>query len=60
MNPLINRFLAVALCTPLLAQAVEPESCKTVRFADDGWIDITSTTADTRSVLNELYYSTQV
>ncbi|WP_271104578.1 choline ABC transporter substrate-binding protein [Pseudomonas tohonis] len=60
MNPLINRFLAVALCTPLLAQAVEPESCKTVRFADVGWTDITATTAVTRYVLTELGYSTQV
>ncbi|MDW3710951.1 MULTISPECIES: choline ABC transporter substrate-binding protein [unclassified Pseudomonas] len=60
MNPFINRFLAVALCTPLLAQAVEPESCKTVRFADVGWTDITATTAVTRYVLTELGYSTQV
>ncbi|MCU9948189.1 choline ABC transporter substrate-binding protein [Pseudomonas solani] len=61
MNPLIPRFLAVALCTPLLAQAaVEPESCKTVRFADVGWTDITVTTAVTRYVLAELGYSTQV
>ncbi len=61
MSPLIPRFLAVALCTPLLAQAaVEPESCKTVRFADVGWTDITVTTAVTRYVLAELGYSTQV
>jgi len=55
-----NCLLALALSTPLLAQAVEPAACDLVRFADVGWTDITVTTAVTRVVLNELGYRTQV
>jgi glycine betaine/proline transport system substrate-binding protein len=55
-----NCLLALALSTPLLAQAVEPAACDLVRFADVGWTDITVTTAVTRLVLNELGYRTQV
>jgi glycine betaine/proline transport system substrate-binding protein len=39
-----------------VAQAADPESCKTVRFADVGWTDITSTTALTSAVLAGLGY----
>ena len=53
-------LLAAALCTPLLAQAVEPAKCGLIRFADVGWTDITVTTAVTRQVLSELGYRTQV
>lgn len=60
MNPRKTWGLAAALCFPLLAQAADPESCSTVRFADVGWTDITVTTAVTRYVLTELGYSTQV
>jgi glycine betaine/proline transport system substrate-binding protein len=40
------------------AFAAEPESCKTVRFADVGWTDITATTATASEVLKALGYST--
>jgi glycine betaine/proline transport system substrate-binding protein len=40
------------------ARAAEPESCKTVRFSDVGWTDITSTTALTTRVLEALGYRT--
>jgi glycine betaine/proline transport system substrate-binding protein len=40
------------------ASAAEPESCKTVRFADVGWTDITATTATASEVLKALGYST--
>ncbi|MEO6118127.1 MAG: choline ABC transporter substrate-binding protein [Methylotenera sp.] len=40
----------------LQAQAAEPASCSTVRFADIGWTDITATTALTSTVLQGLGY----
>ncbi len=52
-------LLAASLCAPLLAQAAEPESCRTVRFADVGWTDITVTTAVTSKVLQTLGYKTK-
>lgn len=39
------------------ARAAEPESCKTVRFADVGWTDITSTTAIASRILEGLGYT---
>ncbi|KFF31948.1 hypothetical protein G039_0329695 [Pseudomonas aeruginosa VRFPA01] len=53
-------LLVVSLCAPLAAQAAEPESCGSVRFADVGWTDITVTTAVTRQVLESLGYKTRV
>ena len=38
------------------AVAAEPDSCKTVRFSDVGWTDITATTAATSRVLEALGY----
>ena len=52
-------LLAASLCAPLMAQAAEPESCRTVRFADVGWTDITVTTAVTSKVLQTLGYKTK-
>ncbi|MBF8780730.1 choline ABC transporter substrate-binding protein [Pseudomonas fulva] len=53
-------LLLVALCAaPLLAQAAEPEQCRTVRFSDVGWTDITVTTAVTSTVLQALGYKTR-
>nr|WP_232230391.1 choline ABC transporter substrate-binding protein [Halomonas sp. 1513] len=42
------------------AQANEPESCSTVRFAEVGWTDITATTAVARELLEGLGYETRV
>ena len=42
------------------AQAAEPESCRTVRFSDVGWTDITSTTAAASLVLQALGYRPDV
>lgn len=42
------------------AHAAEPESCKTVRFADVGWTDIQVTTGATSVVLEALGYEPQV
>ena len=38
------------------AQAADPESCKTVRFSDVGWTDITATTATASVLLKALGY----
>ncbi len=43
-----------------IAQAAEPDSCGTVRFADVGWSDIAATTGTTSAVLKALGYETDV
>ncbi|WP_035485713.1 choline ABC transporter substrate-binding protein [Geminicoccus roseus] len=52
--------LAAATAAAILlagsAQAADSESCKTVRFSDVGWTDITATTALTSVVLEGLGY----
>ncbi|WP_460449035.1 choline ABC transporter substrate-binding protein [Alsobacter sp. SYSU BS001988] len=50
---------AAVLATASLAAAAEPASCKTVRFSDVGWTDITATTAATSLVLQGLGYTTK-
>ena len=50
--------LAGAVLVGGMAVAAEPESCKTVRFSDVGWTDITATTALTSVVLEGLGYQT--
>ncbi len=47
---------AIAGFMALPAFAAEPDSCKTVRFSDVGWTDITATTAATSVVLKALGY----
>ncbi|MFL5336525.1 MAG: choline ABC transporter substrate-binding protein [Geminicoccaceae bacterium] len=50
--------LAGAVLVGGMAIAAEPDSCKTVRFSDVGWTDITATTALTSVVLEGLGYQT--
>ena len=52
----ITAIALTALLTAGTAWAQEAESCKTVRFSDVGWTDITSTTAATTEVLKGLGY----
>ncbi|TYC51468.1 choline ABC transporter substrate-binding protein [Rhodobacterales bacterium] len=52
--------LALGLMLGGTAHAAEPESCKTVRFSDVGWTDITATTAATSVVLEALGYEPDV
>ena len=52
--------LALGLMLSGTALAMEPDSCKTVRFSDVGWTDITATTAATTTVLEALGYGTEV
>jgi len=51
---LFGAVAALALASG--AQAADPASCKTVRFSDVGWTDITATTAATSVVLEGLGY----
>lgn len=53
---------AVAMAAAMAgsAHAAEPESCKTVRFADVGWTDIQVTTGATSVVLEALGYQPEV
>lgn len=51
---------ALAAVVSTGALAAEPDSCKTVHFADVGWTDITATTATTSVVLEALGYSPDV
>ena len=48
-----------SICAPV-AQAAEPASCKTVRFADVGWSDIAATTGLASVVLEGLGYKPTV
>ncbi len=43
-----------------VAFAADAESCKTVKFSDVGWTDITATTATTAVVLKALGYDPQI
>ena len=52
--------LAGALLVANAAVAAEPESCKTVRFSDVGWTDITATTALANVVLEGLGYTPRI
>ncbi len=55
--------LAMGLSSVLSAGAgfaAEAEACKTVRFSDVGWTDITATTAATTVVLDALGYETDI
>ena len=51
--------IAVALSAGTAA-ANDPESCKTVRFSDVGWTDITATTAVSSVLLTALGYEPEV
>lgn len=51
--------LAALLAGTTAPRAAEPDSCKTVRFADVGWTDITATTALTSRILEGLGYETR-
>ncbi|TKT77387.1 choline ABC transporter substrate-binding protein [Aquamicrobium sp. LC103] len=42
------------------ATAAEPDSCKTIRFSDVGWTDITATTATASVIVEALGYQPEV
>jgi glycine betaine/proline transport system substrate-binding protein len=51
---------AVVVMTAGAASAADAESCKTVRFSDVGWTDITATTATASVILSALGYEPTV
>ena len=53
-------FAAILFAGTATVQAADPESCKTVRFADVGWTDIQATTAVAGVVLDALGYEQEV
>jgi glycine betaine/proline transport system substrate-binding protein len=60
MKIILKSALSVAAIVALssgLAMAKDAGSCKTVRFSDVGWTDITATTAATSEVLKGLGYT---
>src|SRR6202161_3281707 len=62
-NALAPVFLACTLIALGLvgpAHAAEEASCRSVRLADIGWTDVTSTTALVANLLTELGYEPQV
>ncbi|SDR25387.1 choline ABC transporter substrate-binding protein [Pseudovibrio sp. Tun.PSC04-5.I4] len=56
----LSTSASVLLLVTGSALAVEAEACKTVRFSDVGWTDITATTATATSVLDTLGYETDI
>ena len=60
MNKTIAFAVAALLAGTAGAFAAEPESCKTVRFSDVGWTDITATTAVASVILEGLGYTPDV
>ena len=53
---MVTLLLATALALPAGAQAADPASCTTVRMADPGWSDITSTNGVAATLLRALGY----
>ncbi|OCW59187.1 choline ABC transporter substrate-binding protein [Hoeflea olei] len=53
-------FAALLVAGAGAAQAADPESCQTVRFADVGWTDIQATTAVAGVLLDALGYEQEV
>ena len=63
LGPAFGAACAIVIAATLPhspASAAEPESCKSVRFSDVGWTDITATTAATTYVLDALGYETDI
>src|SRR5271169_3863835 len=51
---------AIALASSGAARAGDPESCKTVKFSDVGWTDITATTAIAGEIFKGLGYTPKI
>ncbi len=59
IKTLLCTVAAAAVLAPFAtpASAADPASCKTVRFSDVGWTDITATTAVTSAMLKSIGYT---
>jgi glycine betaine/proline transport system substrate-binding protein len=51
---------SVATAAPAAAATADPPSCRTVRFSDVGWTDVTSTTALTAQLLRRIGYTPNI
>ena len=51
---------AIALASSSMVFAGDPDSCKTVRFSDVGWTDITATTAIANEIFKGLGYAPKI
>lgn len=60
MTFLKKSLLLASLVTTTVGYANDAESCKTVRFSDVGWTDITATTAVASTLLTGLGYEADV
>ncbi len=61
--PLLLVALAATIPAPrasAAAQSAEPASCRTVRFSDVGWTDVTATTALAGRLLRDLGYTPSI
>lgn len=59
MRRLVIAAILLGLAGTGYASAAEPEACRTVRFSDVGWTDISATTATASLILKALGYSPQ-
>lgn len=60
MKTLTHSILLASLTLSTASYAIDDASCKTVRFADVGWTDITATTAVASTLLSGLGYEPDV
>jgi glycine betaine/proline transport system substrate-binding protein len=56
----VLQSFSVRAQTPDAATTVDPAACKSVRFSDVGWTDVTATTAITAQLLRSIGYSPTV
>src|SRR5487761_2452955 len=59
-SALLLALLGAFGATAAARAATDPSSCRTVRFSDVGWTDVTSTTAIASELLRELGYTPTV
>src|SRR6516225_4241728 len=60
MSPVLALSTIIALADSSAALASDPESCKTVKFSDVGWTDITATTSIAAEILKGLGYTPKI
>ncbi len=60
VSKLIGAAALIWVAWATSSMAAEPARCRTVRFADVGWSDITATTAVASNVLKGLGYVPEV
>ena len=57
---LLIMVLLASFLVPAPATAADPPSCRTVRFSDIGWADVTATTALTARIIAGLGYQPNI